>query len=89
MRPFNPEPWQDQGACVDEDPELFFPVGEGPAAQAQAREAKAVCRGCDVQLYCLDYAVRSKATEGVWGGIWLTGQKLTRARVRRETEVTI
>ena len=87
MRTFNAEPWLDESACADEDPELFFPVGEGPTAQAQAREAKAVCRGCDVQLNCIDYAIRAKVSDGVWGGIWLNGQKLTRARARRETEV--
>ncbi|MGY0021766.1 WhiB family transcriptional regulator [Streptomyces sp. cg35] len=60
--------WLDSAACVGEDPELFFPVGgSGPALQ-DVREAKAVCRRCPVADACLDWALRTGQTTGVWGG---------------------
>lgn len=54
-------------ACRDEDPELFFPVGAGPAATAQAAAAKRVCARCPLEDSCLTVALRHD-TAGVWGG---------------------
>jgi WhiB family redox-sensing transcriptional regulator len=60
--------WMRRAACVDEDPELFFPVGHtGPALRDQA-VAKEICGRCSVTSQCLDYALRSEQTNGVWGG---------------------
>ncbi|MEU7000820.1 WhiB family transcriptional regulator [Nonomuraea sp. NPDC046570] len=57
-----------RAACLDEDPELFFPISpEGPG-HAQANLAKAVCRRCPVRGACLDYALRTRQAHGVWGG---------------------
>lgn len=62
--------WRDRAACLDEDPELFFPAGDdGPLNQAQIEEAKAVCRGCDVQDSCLSWAFVMDERYGVWGGL--------------------
>jgi WhiB family transcriptional regulator, redox-sensing transcriptional regulator len=55
-------------ACRDVDPELFFPIGNGPIAQAQSARAKAVCRTCAVIGECLRWAIDSGQAEGVWGG---------------------
>jgi WhiB family transcriptional regulator, redox-sensing transcriptional regulator len=61
--------WQSLGRCLDEDPELFFPVGStGPAVQ-QVTEAKAVCRTCRVQAQCLEWALEQGIGHGVWGGL--------------------
>ena len=38
--------WRDRAACLDVDPELFFPIGNTGPALAQIEEAKAVCRTC-------------------------------------------
>lgn len=84
MRAFDAEPWQDRAACLEEDPELFFPPGSTGPSAVQAEEAKTVCRRCPVKLDCAGYAVRTKAANGVWGGVWLVDQVMTRARVRRE-----
>lgn len=60
--------WRHEAACLTEDPELFFPIGEtSPAACAQIQEAKAVCARCPVLETCLAAALESGA-EGVWGG---------------------
>jgi WhiB family redox-sensing transcriptional regulator len=47
-----PDSWREQASCLDVDAELFFPVGDGPAAREQAEEARAVCRGCSVLGQC-------------------------------------
>ena len=60
--------WQRQGPCRDEDPELFFPIGEvGVAAAEQISEAKIVCGGCPVRAECLAWAL-ALDEQGVWGG---------------------
>jgi WhiB family redox-sensing transcriptional regulator len=56
--------------CVDEDPELFFPISYRRAGEKQVAEAKAVCARCPMgrRLECLDEAVRNEYREGIWGG---------------------
>jgi len=61
--------WRDHAACLDEDPELFFPIGNTGPALVQVAEAKAICRRCDVLQECLDWAVSSGQGAGVWGGM--------------------
>jgi WhiB family redox-sensing transcriptional regulator len=60
--------WRDKAACLDEDPELFFPIGHGPAAQDQIVAAKAVCARCPVVRECLSWALETGQDAGVWGG---------------------
>ena len=40
--------WRSRAACLDKDPELFFPVGNTGPALLQIEEAKTVCRSCEV-----------------------------------------
>ncbi|WP_229686794.1 WhiB family transcriptional regulator [Longimycelium tulufanense] len=61
--------WRSAAACRTQDPELFFPVGEGPLAQWQIAEAKAVCRRCPVILECRAWALQVGEDSGVWGGL--------------------
>lgn len=73
--------WRHRAACREEDPELFFPIGDtnrGPA-RLQAEEAKAVCRRCEVIDTCLEWA-STTGQEGVWGG---TTDDERRALIRR------
>jgi WhiB family redox-sensing transcriptional regulator len=58
-----------RGACRDEDPELFFPVGSSGPALLQAAQARAVCAGCPVRIDCLNYAIETGQAAGVWGGV--------------------
>ncbi len=61
--------WRHRAACRDEDPELFFPVGNTGPALRQIAEAKAVCWRCPVVSVCLTWALDSGQDAGVWGGM--------------------
>ena len=60
--------WRELSACRDTDPDLFFPVGTTGPAIEQIENAKAVCRVCDVQKQCLDFALTTNQDSGIWGG---------------------
>ena len=78
--------WRDRAACLEEDPELFFPIGNTGPAILQIEEAKAVCRRCEVVDVCLKWAIESGQDAGVWGGMSEDERRaLTRrnARARR------
>lgn len=60
--------WWPVAACTSRDPDLFFPVSASGPALEQVRRAKAVCAGCQVRQECLDFALRTRTKEGVWGG---------------------
>lgn len=64
----SPPGWMSRGACRDEDPELFFPIGATGLALVQAALAKAVCGRCPVQPNCLSYALVTGQNDGIWGG---------------------
>ena len=61
--------WRHRSACLDEDPELFFPIGNTGPAILQIEEAKQVCRRCDVREQCLAWALEAGQDHGVWGGL--------------------
>lgn len=56
-------------ACRNEDPELFFPIGNSKASERQAEEAKAVCDACLVREECLERAFEIGDPDGIWGGM--------------------
>ena len=58
-----PEDWMSDALCTQTDPEAFFPDKGG-----SPRDAKRVCRSCDVDAECLAYALRNNERFGVWGG---------------------
>lgn len=60
--------WRKHAACRDTDPDLFFPVGTTGPAIEQIENAKAVCRACEVQKPCLEYALVTNQDSGIWGG---------------------
>ncbi len=61
--------WRHHAACRDEDPELFFPIGNSGPALIQIEEAKEVCRRCSVSTACLEWALETGQDGGVWGGM--------------------
>jgi WhiB family redox-sensing transcriptional regulator len=80
--------WRHQAACLDEDPDLFFPIGNTGPAVFQIKEAKEVCRRCDVVQTCRRWALdhSREAAAGVWGGlseVELRAVRRREARTRR------
>jgi WhiB family redox-sensing transcriptional regulator len=67
--------WREQGACRDEDADLFYPLGGDQGHHrtginlAQERAAKAVCLRCPVRLACRTWALEIGDDWGVWGGL--------------------
>jgi WhiB family redox-sensing transcriptional regulator len=61
--------WRHRAACLDVDPELFFPIGSTGPAFLQIMDAKAICGRCDVVEQCLQWALESGQEAGVWGGM--------------------
>ncbi|MDP9342585.1 MAG: WhiB family transcriptional regulator [Actinomycetota bacterium] len=78
--------WVHRARCKDEDPELFFPIGNtGPAAQ-QIDVAKGICVTCEVRPECLDWAIATGQDAGVWGGLSEEERRaVRRARKRQAT----
>jgi WhiB family redox-sensing transcriptional regulator len=72
--------WRHRALCRDEDPELFFPIGNTGPAIVQLEQAKAVCRRCPVTDDCLSWALESGQDAGIWGGM---GEDERRALKRR------
>lgn len=78
--------WRHRAECLNEDPELFFPIGSSGPAMAQVERAKAVCQRCDVQEVCLKWALDNNQDAGVWGGMSEDARRTLKrrtARVRR------
>jgi WhiB family redox-sensing transcriptional regulator len=72
--------WRAASACLSADPELFFPIAQGSAADRQISTALRVCAGCAVRQQCLDFAMTTGETHGIWGGT--TPDERIRARRR-------
>jgi WhiB family redox-sensing transcriptional regulator len=61
--------WRHKALCKDEDPELFFPIGNTGPAERQIEEAKSVCHHCPVECDCRNWALDTGQEIGVWGGL--------------------
>ena len=68
-------PEDEEALCAQTDPEAFFPEKGG-----STREAKRVCRSCDVRAECLEYALEHDERFGIWGGM----SERERRRLKRE-----
>lgn len=79
--------WRTAAACQEVDPDLFFPVGTGSPALAQAEEAKRVCRRCPVREPCLRSALtQPHPPSGVWGGLTEDERRSLARRARRRAD---
>ena len=75
--------WRDRAVCRNEEPELFFPIGNTGPALLQIEEAKAVCRRCPVMEECLQWALEMGEDAGVWGGLSEDERRRLRRRAAR------
>lgn len=76
------DPWE--GAlCREEDPELFFPIGNRGPAAVQIERAKAVCRRCPLIRQCREEMES-------WGpsicGVWAATSEDDRINERRRVK---
>jgi WhiB family redox-sensing transcriptional regulator len=67
--------WQDKALCAEVDPEIFYPEKGG-----STREAKMVCRSCEVRASCLEYALEHDERFGIFGGM----SERERRRLKRQ-----
>jgi WhiB family redox-sensing transcriptional regulator len=78
-------PDRDLASCKDTHPRLFFPdVGD----LATVREAKAVCKTCQVRVECLRFAIESGEQHGIWGGMTYRERrrvKMTRKQIQLQS----
>jgi len=78
--------------CAQTDPEIFYPaeVGEAygtgnlKAHYKYEREAKAICRKCDLQEACLRFALENRE-QGIWGGTTENDRKRLRQILKRRS----
>jgi WhiB family redox-sensing transcriptional regulator len=70
--------WKAEAACRDLDTEIFFPDNDINAAPALE-----VCASCPVREACLDFALRTRQNDGVWGGRTETERRKLRRRLGR------
>ncbi|MBO0729111.1 MAG: WhiB family transcriptional regulator [Acidimicrobiaceae bacterium] len=73
------ESWRNFAACRGADPTLFFPETDKPEHRGQIAAAKAICAHCPVRDSCLEYALETRESFGIFGG--LTSSE--RRRLRR------
>jgi len=75
-----PPEWTKLARCVEVDPELFFPEkGE----IISPRLAKSICKSCEVNVECLEYALDNKEQYGIWGGTSETDRRRMRRRRKK------
>lgn len=66
--------------CREIDPDLFFPIRFEDVIQT--RQAKAICKGCELRQVCLEYAVEDPQIVGIWGGTSATERAQIRVKRR-------
>jgi len=74
--------WRHHALCRDEDPELFFPIGNTGPAVRQLERAKAICTRCPVTQECLTRALDNGQDAGIWGGLSEDERRALRRRQR-------
>lgn len=79
--------WRDLAACLDHDPELFFPLGESGPSVPQIQDAKRVCARCAVREPCLAWALQNVMEHGVWGGSTDAERRAVRRRSARRSRL--
>lgn len=52
--------------CAETDPEIFYPERAGD--RMKVVDAKTICQNCELRAPCLDFALKNREQQGVWGG---------------------
>lgn len=78
--PNGPGEWRNEAECLNEDPELFYPLGWGPSYAFQINTAKDVCATCPVIAECLTWALEARDEHAIAGGTTPDERRLIRRR---------
>ena len=76
--------WQQKAACRGVAVELFF-----PPVEQEAYEAKTVCGTCEVREPCLEAALLTNETFGIWGGLTPQERRSLVAKRRRQAAARV
>lgn len=72
------ERWCELASCAQTDPDLWM-----PDAGQSSRDAITICVTCPVRRECLNYALETHPSHGIWAGY--TIKQLGQLRVQRRT----
>jgi WhiB family redox-sensing transcriptional regulator len=72
------EDWRAEAACVGENLDIFFPLGDQATHHALSNQAKQVCARCPVMSVCRAWALRTSPEFGIFGGLTAHERRLVR-----------
>jgi WhiB family transcriptional regulator, redox-sensing transcriptional regulator len=72
------EDWRAEAACVGENLDIFFPLGDQATHHALSNQAKQVCARCPVLATCRAWALRTSPEFGIFGGLTAHERRLVR-----------
>ena len=70
--------WRADAACVGEDLDVFFPLGDQATHHALSNQAKEICSRCPVLATCRAWALRTSPEFGIFGGLTAHERRLVR-----------
>lgn len=72
------EDWRAEAACVGENLDVFFPLGDQATHHALSNQAKEICARCPVMATCRAWALRTSPEFGIFGGLTAHERRLVR-----------
>lgn len=81
---WNHADWRLQAECRSLDTAIFFPDQDGPQFADNVADAKSICAVCPVANQCLEFAIRTRQDDGIWGGATPEERRSVRRRRRRQ-----
>ncbi|WP_091179066.1 WhiB family transcriptional regulator [Microlunatus flavus] len=72
------EDWRADAACVGENLDVFFPLGDQATHHALSNQAKEICSRCPVMDTCRAWALRTSPEFGIFGGLTAHERRLVR-----------
>ena len=70
--------WRAEAACIGENLDIFFPLGDQATHHALSNQAKQVCARCPVLVTCRAWALRTSPEFGIFGGLTAHERRLVR-----------
>ena len=80
--------WRTRSACLDSDPDVFFPIGSTGPALEQIETAQRICTACTVRDECLEFALATNQDAGIWGGTSEEERRVIRRRIAARSKTT-